>query len=440
MKSFISSLLIALLFVCLTLSCEEKNTPVADTLQTQSSQAKLSGSDILTMPMDSINYDYIGKFVYQHMKNHMNTFDHYQLIPKEYRELLRAKYDSLKSVKQPNNGEHWDQALSAKKISKELNQMLKSLDKEMKQNLANSSSKDDVESWFKRKIDETKKSAKYSIKDKHFSVKYLTILQFTFRAVYEAYPQPVAKTGRIAGESCLGQNLNCAAGYIATYAGIGSVFGPDGGAAGAIIGAFVSMISCHCDNNFCSYARYVSTPDVCYNQYNGLTIRVGDYGTTGTGYAEGFVYKIYKDFNLIAANQLAEHIETNNFTVFSEQELQGYRSIYVTVATNCSGTLQYQPATTPININTLGTPQFYMTGSSSPTINSYVNYDLIGRNLQNVDWNIWTYGPTNGTFIYKYPYQAQVLWNSTPGFVHITANASTACGSGNSGVYVTTHN
>lgn len=425
-----------ILFLCFT-SCEDKK--MINEI-TQSNSTRVSFADG-TIPdgIDSINYESEGKLIYNHLKNHLANYDPYELMPKAGRSALKAKFDSLKAIPSSTNGEHWDEFLRRNQISKELHGFLKENDIIFKKSISNGAEKLETERWFNDKIVEIKLSKRLSTIDKHIAVRYLTLVKYSIKSYFEALTQQKGVSGgRMASGSCSLQQVNCAANTIATYAGIGSVFEGAGGAVGAVVGVLVSFFSCPCEENPCQFPIYVGTPDVCYNQYYGLKLEVAGYGNQGFN---GFRYEVYKSDNLTQANQLAVHASNYASTTFSDSELQGYSLVYVLVASNCgSGSLYYQPSATSINISNLGHPQFAMTGSTNAQINSYQVYDLIGRNITNTTWHIYTYGPTTGNFVNLYSNSATVQWNANAGFVHITADASTDCGTYTDGLYVTTHN
>lgn len=380
-------------------------------------------------------YDKDGRFVYDHIKKHLASSDPYDMLSEKDREPLKAKFASVQNSPNKRNGEHWDEALQAHKISHQLYDFLKSSDATLKSNIQNGYDKAETDQWFVAQIEQAKK---LDAKERNFAVNYMTIMRYAVKTAYEAVPQPQLNSkARLASSNCTVQQITCAAGTIGTYSGIGALFGGPGSIIGAVVGAFISIGNCPCDSNPCQYAVYVSTPDVCYNQYGGLTFQVAGYGNA----PNGFRYELYKSDNLSVANQLAVHVTNNNSTTFSDAELQGNSVVYIYVATNCgSGSLNYQPTSTAINIPYLGQPSFTMTGNTSPYVTAYEGYNLVGRNIQNTSWNIWTYGPTNGTFINQYSTSAVVQWNSVPGYAHITADANTSCGAYNNGLYVSTHN
>jgi hypothetical protein len=359
-------------------------------------------------------------------------------MPEKDRAFLKAKLDSAKNSPNKGDGEHWDEALRRKIISQELHGILKGADRTLKQNISAGYKKSDIDSWFSAKINEVKSNKQLNVKDKQFASRHLTLMRYAIRTCYETVTQPKSVAGgRLASSNCTVDQVTCAANTILTYSGIGALFPGPGDIIGAVVGAFISIGNCPCDSNPCQYAVYVSTPDVCYDQYAGLTFKVAGYGNA----PNGFRFELYKSDNLSVANQLAVHTTSNNYYTFSDSELQGNSAVYIYVATNCgSGSLNYQPTSTAINIPYLGQPSFTMTGETNPYINSYQGYNLVGRNIQNTAWHIYTYGPTNGTFINQYSQSATVQWNSNPGYVHITADASTNCGTYNNGLYVTTHN
>ena len=204
---------------------------------------------------------------------------------------------------------------------------------------------------------------------------------------------------------------------------------------GAIVGTFVSVATCSCDDHPCSYATYISTPDVCYDNVHGLDFTVAGFGNNSLG----FQWEVYKSENMTPANLLVSR-NSNSSVNISDAELQGNTAVYVRALTNCGGILYTPPKLLLINLPALGIPQFIMTGNTNPYVNALEGYNLVGRNMQNTVWHIYTYGPASGSFVNQYTTSAAVQWNSTAGYIHLTAEATSPCGYYTEGLYITTHN
>ncbi len=405
--------------------------------------------DVNSSNIDSLiyaGYEDNGRFAYDHIKKHLASTDPYELIPKESRAALKAEFDRVGSLSNIEIGQYWDEAFQEGMISQPVGEFLKSADVTMRANISNGYEGSDVDEWYLNKIEEAKN---LDAEDRNVAVQHLTILRYTMKAVYEGFMIPEGDSrSRLTATnaSCISYVIVCTFGYIAQYAGYGYKFtaagdgGASGGVIGGVVGLAISLVKCNCDSSEpCRSPLFVGTPDVCYSPSNGLTFEVAGYGN-GAG---GFEFKLYKSSNLSVANELAVHAVGGTSTTFTDSEIAGNNPVYIRVSTSCSGGLKYdQPTATLINIPSLGFPVFTVSGNASPYVNSVEGYSLVGRNMDNTVWNTWTYGPADGTFVNQYTGSATVQWNSTPGYIHLTATTGGPNCSGQitRGLYVMTRN
>ena len=386
-------------------------------------------------------YDDNGRFVYDHIKKHLATTDPYELIPKERRAALKAEFDRVGLLSNTEIGQYWDEAFQEGIISQPVGEFLKSADVTMRANISNGYEGSDVDEWYLNKIEEARN---LDAEDRNVAVQHLTILRYTMKAIYEGFMIPEGDPrSRLTATnaSCIKYVLVCTFGYIAQYAGYGYKFSEgEGAVVGGVVGLAISLIKCGCDSSEpCRSPLFVGTPDVCYSPSNGLTFEVADYGD-GAG---GFEFKLYNSSNLTVANELAVHAVSGTSTTFTDAEIAGNNTVYIRVSTNCAGGLKYdQPSATQIHIPGLGFPVFTVSGNTNPYINSVEGYSLVGRNMDNTVWNIWPYGPANGSFINQFTESAAVQWNSIPGYIHLTATTGGPnCGGQiTRGLYVMTRN
>lgn len=423
---------IILFFFILVFSCTNKKDGSSSIFPTDITDNSYRAS----MLRDSINYDSTGLFIYNHIKKHLLFYEPTDLMPKEGRERMKFKFDSVKAIPNKKEGFHLDEMLRKKLISKTTHSLLLDIERELKSNIGNGDTKDETSKWFESKILSIKINNNIHSEEKHLVIQNLTVLKYALQATYEGLIKE-DKSGRIQVSNCTIQQVQCAASNISTYAGVGSAFGSTGTAIGAVTGLFVALATCNCSSP-CAFPSFVSTPDVCYDPYVGLKVRAAGFGNT----SDGFVFKLYKSDNLITANELAVYATNQNEYTFSNAELQGNNVVYMYTATNCGGSLLYQPQPIAINITYLGWPDFQITGPTNPYITSYVSYNMVGRNLNNVTWSLYTRNQAGGTLNSTYinTPTAWVQWNPYPGWVVVAGEAHTSCGACYRQLDVYTHN
>ncbi|QHV97889.1 hypothetical protein [Spirosoma endbachense] len=385
---------------------------------------------------DSVNYTAPAAFLYNQLRLHLADLDPYTLLPEAQRAACKSLMDSMKAAPQKSVIAVWDKALTNKRISASLHGALKQFSQDRAEFMAKGADQASLDSWYQQRIAQTYANQSLTPHDREFLLKHQAVLRYAAKAFYEARLQPVATDSKARTSSnCTESQTSCYNEFIELFAGIGALFSEGaGGIVGAVVGTVVAIATCSCDSHPCTYSTYISTPDVCYDQYHGLDFTIAGYGNG----AIGFQWEVYSSDNMIPANLLVSRSGTTTFNI-SNAELQGNTAIYVRALTNCGGTLLTPPKLLMINIPYLGQPSFYMTGNTSPYCTAWEGYNLVGTNIQNTVWHIYTYGPSSGTFINQYSTSAIVQWNSTPGYIHLVADASTSCGSYNNGLYITTH-
>lgn len=144
---FFSLLTAAIVFFALVLSCTKTREDIS-----LPSTNKADNSYRTATPVDSVNYDSTGSFVYNHIKKHLLYYDPYDLMPKEGREELRHKVDSVQSVPGKEEGFHWDEASKRNIISKLTGSILKDIEKELKKNITDGYDREQTIKWFDSKI------------------------------------------------------------------------------------------------------------------------------------------------------------------------------------------------------------------------------------------------------------------------------------------------
>lgn len=431
---FFSLLTVAIVFFALVLSCTKTREDIS-----LPSTNKADNSYRTATPVDSINYDSTGSFVYNHIKKHLLYYDPYDLMPKEGREELKHKVDSVQSAPGKEEGFHWDEASKRNIISKLTGSILKDIEKELKKNITDGYDREQTIKWFDSKIVSVKTNNGLKLKDKHIAVRHLTMLKYTLKAAYESLTIS-DKSGRTnSTNACTVPLLNCIVTNASTYAAIGAVFGTDAGAVvGVFIGSLLSISTCTCGSS-CTFPAAVSTPDVCYDPYNGIKFKVSGYGTN----ALGFRIELYKSDNLITANQIAfKQVSSGDEVTFSNSDLVGNDLVYVSVYTNCGGQWLNQPKVVAIRISQLGWPDFTIAGPANPYITSYVSYNMVGRNLSDVSWSLYTRNQASGTINSSYLHNTTtwIQWNQYPGWVVVAGEAHTSCGACYRQMDVYTHN
>lgn len=342
---------------------------------------------------------------------------------------------------------YWERLLNEKKISQKCFTGLKQFDTDVKNHLSKSSLNiEELDAWFKNEIIAIKKNNDLKYEDKDNIIRYQTMVQYLMNAEMKSIFQPTGiKGGRVMESSCISQIASCGYNTISGWAAVGGLIGSVapgigttlGGIVGGVAGFFYSLFACSCDSEPCSAPKALSTPDICYNQYNGIDFTLAGFGNVNTSNG-GFKLLIYSNSSL--TNLLTQKISTSSTIHVDNYELQGNTAIYVMAVTNCDGIYKYANAVEMFNLSTLGAPYFYLDGNTNPSVNSQQFYQMTGRNLNSINWNIYTYCPTNGTILSQSSYGANVLWNGNAGFVHLVATANSACGSYSDGKYITTHN
>lgn len=233
--------------------------------------------------------------------------------------------------------------------------------------------------------------------------------------------------------SCAVQIIECFFGNVATYSGIGIIFNPTnpagtgGSVAGAVVGALISFVTCSCNSSDCDYPKFVSTPDICYNQYNGLDFIVGGFGSS--------VNSILWQFQDLNGNTFYQKYTGSNALYIYNDNLQGHQTFQVAVIGYCNGGI-YPPAQATIyDLNTLGKPSFFISGNTNPPVGPQQFYAISGRNLNTVTWGVGSIGQITS----QNNYGIYVNWFSS-GYAYLYANAQSNCGSNNSGLNVVVHN
>ena len=374
--------------------------------------------------------------------------DPLSMLPtKESQRIFKEKMDSVKKAGIEPATVYWQRLLNEKKITSGCFTGLKRFDTDVKNYLSKPSINiEELDAWFENEIIETKKNINLKYEEKDYIIRFQTMVQYLMNAEMKSIFQPsIIKGGRVMESSCISQIASCGYNTISGWASVGAFIGgiiPGvgnvlGGVVGGVAGFFYGLVACSCDGAPCTAPQALSTPDICYNSYAGLDFTLSGFGNVNTS-SGGFRLLIYSNSTL--TNLLTDKISTYSTIHVSDSELQGNSVIYVMAVTNCDGIYKYANAVEVFNLNTLGHPYFYIDGNTNPSVNSQQFYQMTGRNLNSVNWNIYTYGPTNGTILSQSSYGANVLWNNNAGFVHLVANANSACGSYSDGKYITTHN
>lgn len=437
--------------LCITISCNpskevfEKNT-FDKNLENYSKQRLGEPSE-----RDSLNHDDMGEFIYALVRRHSLHVDMYSILPAEIQKPFKAKIDSVKKAGIQPSIFYWNKLLDARVISNKCFNALNQFDRNLK-NYCNDPSVnvDGLDQWFKNSTIDVKRNTDLSFADKDFIIRHQTVVRYLIKAMIASIPQPVAvKGGRVAVSSCIVTLIQCGVDTISSWSSVGAVIGSafsastgtiPGGIVGAVAGFFFSLFSCSCPDAPCLAPNALSTPDVCYNQFNGITFDLAGFGNVDPTQNQGLELFIYSNSTL--TNLLVHKLSTSSSINVSDGDLQGNRVIYVRAASNCgsNGGLLYANAAEVFNLDVLGKPSFYVDGNTNPVVNSQVFYNIVGRNLNTVVWNIYTYGPTNGTILSQNPSGVNVQWNNASGFVHLVADATSPCGTSSNGKYITTHN
>ena len=403
---------------------------------------------------DSLNHDDMGEFVYDLVRRHSLHVDMYSILPVEIQKPFKAKMDSVKKAGIQPASVYWSKLLDTRIISNKCYVALNQFDRGCK-NYCNRPSVniESLDQWFNNSIIDVKKNTDLSFADKDFITRHQTVVRYLIKAMVASIPQPIGlKGGRVSESSCIFTLINCGFDTISSWSAVGAVIGSafvtvppgggtvTGGIVGAVAGFFYSLVSCSCPDAPCMAPNALSTPDVCYSQFNGITFNLAGFGNVNPAVGQGFELKIYSNSTL--TNLLADKVSTSSSINVPNSDLQGNSVIYIRAITNCAqqGNMQYANAVEVFNLDVLGKPFFYVDGNTNPTVNSQVFYNIVGRNLGTVVWNIYTYGPTTGTVLSQSPSGVNIEWNNSPGFVHLVADATSACGTSSDGKYITTHN
>jgi hypothetical protein len=402
------------------LSCSKDNALIPPTINNSvnSSFAKVSE--------DSISYEDEGIFLYKTLKFHSQHFDPYTMLPEKDKKILKEKVDSVKAMKITDPNLIWEKHFKENKISNKTFQKLKKFKDDALRTINTDPSPDVVDKWFMNDISNTRQDKNLDRKEKNFVIHHSTLMRYAIKAYLETnVSKNGVKNGKVQA-SCILELVSCFWGNISTYSGIGAALGGPGGTVGAMTGAFISFNSCTCESKSCDYPKYLSTPDVCYNQYNGLDFAVGGV-SSDTHHLKWY----FTDNNGIPF--LIKNSSTNTTRLY-HSELNGRTYVEVFVSAECDGN-SYETMRVGINTDILGKPSFFLSGNTYPTVGSPQFYAISGRNLNTVNWGVGSIGQITSQNYYG----IYVNWNST-GYAYLYANAQSACGSINNGINVVVHN
>jgi hypothetical protein len=427
--NFSNFIFATLLLGIIVLSCSKDNALIPTT--TTNNSVNISSSKITE---DSISYEDEGIFLYKTLKFHSQHFDPYTMLPEKDKKILKEKVDSVKALKISDPNLIWEKHLKENKISNKTFQKLKKFSGDALRTINTDPSPDAVDKWFIDDISNTKKDKNLDRKEKEVVIHHSTLMRYAIKAFLE---NNISKNGVKNGKvqaSCILELVSCFWGNISTYAGIGAeVGGPTGsagagvgGSVGALAGAFISFNSCTCTSESCAYPKYLSTPDVCYNQYNGLDFAVGGV-SSDTHHLKWY----FTDNNGIP---FLIKTTTANTTRLYHSELNGRTYVEVYVSAECDGK-SYETLRVGINTDILGKPSFFISGNTYPTVGSPQFYSISGRNLNTVNWGVGSIGQITS----QNSYGIYVNWYST-GYAYLYADAQSACGSINNGINVVVHN
>ena len=417
-----------MLIVAVSCNNERVNREVVNSSDNASTNARFSD--------ETINYEDEGVFLYKTLKFHSSHFDPYSLIPEQDRALYKSKIDSVKLLKITNPNLIWDEGVSKKNITLKTSEKLKKTYENALAFMNETMSSEPVDKWFMNEITQIKQDKGLLFEEKDFIIHHSTIMRYAVKAYLETNNHGKTSKAARTSTSCGVQILNCFFGNVATYSGIGSFFNSSststtsgttaGTTVGAIAGALISFASCSCGETVCDYPKFLSTPDVCYSPFSGLNFVTGGFGSATNHFTWHFT-----DSNGTA---FFTRDSRTNTTRLDDSELGGrtYFEVYVTAF--CNGG-DYKTSRVGININNLGKPSFFLSGSTSPQVNSQQFYSISGRNLNNVNWGAGSIGQ----ILSQNPYGINVRWNST-GYAYLYANAQSDCGSFNSGLNVIVNN
>jgi hypothetical protein len=320
----------------------------------------------------------------------------------------------------------WDKHLKEKKISKNTAQKLKKFKDDALAAIANDPSPDVVDKWFSDDIVKTKQDKFFNLDEKKAIVHHSTLMRYAMKAYLETtIPNKGGKNARLEA-SCTLQMVSCFWNNVSTYSGIGAYIGGPGATVGALAGVFVSFNSCSCDAEACSYPKFLSTPDICYNQFYGLEFAVG-----GVSSATNHLTWSFMD---IGGTVFLTKDSFSNTTHLYHSELNGRRYFEVYVTAHCNGGY-YTTARVGIDIDMLGKPSFFLSGDTYPKVGTQQFYSISGRNLNTVNWGAGSIGQ----ILSQNSYGINVNWKST-GYAYLYANAQSNCGSINNGLNIVVHN
>lgn len=431
-----SLLVAALLLVVFSCDRTKDNLSPTTTTSTALAEAKAKFSPYGT--------DGLGEFVYKHLYNHALTEDPYNYLPEDKRTEFKARMDEVKTLTEDipfNHEKLWQDAYQKGQVSASLRDEMMALSARMRIFFQVFTGRKSVESWFEEQKSILADKKGLTLSDKRFLIQHLVVVQYGVRSLIDSYA-PLANYNENARESavqasCSVQILNCTASNVSTYSGIGALFTLPGAIVGAIVGAYVSISTCQCSVEACRYPKYISTPDVCYNSNAGLDFYVAGL----TSQTESILWEIYNSPNLAEANLIwRERTNANKYHVPGSR-IAGYSTIYMVAIGSCEGGA-YPTLTVQFNLNELGLPSIVVTGPTNVQVNPYswVWYSATGRNLNNVTWGFSTFSGGNlGEVMQPYNNGAWVRW-LTPGYVRLTATATTPCGSASNGPYVIVSN
>lgn len=372
---------------------------------------------------EKFDFDAEGLFIYQSVKFHSFHFDPYTLISVEKRIELKAKVDSVRSLGLSDPEIVWRRGVQDKKITNKTYERLKNFKESGILKIKNNSDFRIVDKWFVDEIMKVKEVDDLNVDEKRFIIHHFTIMRYSIKAYLETNePEKTSRNGKITA-NCTLEMISCYWGNVSTYSGIGGLVGVPG--IGAIIGVLISFNSCTCEES-CRTPMFISTPDVCYNSSFGLDLVTGGFGASTN----------HLTWTLMDGNGIPFLTKDsyNNTTRIYNSELGGRQFFQVSVTAYCNGGV-YPTSRVEININNLGKPSFYLSGNTSPQVNSQQFYTITGRNLSIVTWGTGSIGQV----LFQNPNGINVRWNSS-GYAYLFANAQSDCGSVNSGLNVVVNN
>jgi hypothetical protein len=406
-----------------------------------------NSSKINAESKDSLNFDAMGLYIYDYIRKHSKHVDVFHLVPSNEKIYLKAKFDSVLATKiNPNYIQIWEKELKNKKIGDNQYKSLIEYDKNIKNYfLKPNFDENDFDLFQNVEILKIKNNKSLDIFEKEKIVKQQTIVKYILKAYLDSFLKTkISKSAKISESSCISTFASCVYNSTTSWVTYGNYASPPsngqqgGGLVGGLFGFFYGLFNCQCPSTPCQATATISTQDKCYDIYAGIDFNLAGFGNIDVN-TDGFRLNIYSNSTL--TNLITTKVSPYSNIHVDNSELQGNTLLYIQVITNCKGVLLYANRIVVFDINALGKPNFYITGNSNPPINSSQYYNLVGRNINNANWTIYTYGPTNGYINATQPnYGASINWNGIPGFANLYVTASSPCGTYNSNMYITTKN